>query len=53
MEEVTDVGWGKAMQGLLDHGQDLRGYAMLNGKPMELLEDRGDVVMFLGVGWLV
>ena len=50
MEEVTDVGWGEAMQGLEDQGQDLKGNAVLNGKPVKLMEDRGDVVVFLCVG---
>ena len=50
MAEVTDVGQGKAMQGLEDQGQDLEGKAMLNRKPVKLMDDRGDVVMFLGMG---
>ncbi len=38
------------MQGLEDQGQDLKGNTMLNRKPVKLMKDRGDVVMFLGVG---
>ena len=50
MKEITDVGWGKVMQCLEDQGQDLKGNAMFNGKPVKPMKDRGDMVIFLGVG---
>ena len=37
------------MQGLVDHGQNLKGYTVLYMKPVELLKDRGNVVVFLGM----
>ena len=38
------------MQCLEDQGQDLEGDMMFNGKPVKPMQDRGDVVIFLGVG---
>ena len=38
------------MKSLVHHRQDLEGYTVLYGEPVELMEDRGDVVMFVCMG---
>ena len=50
MEEVTDVGWGEVMASLVHHRQVLEAYTVLYGEPGELMEDRGDMALFVSMG---
>lgn len=50
LKEVGEVGRGQVMEGFVSDEEDLEMNALLNGEPVELLKDGGDVVSRAGVG---
>ena len=44
MKEVRCVRWGQVMECFESNEEYFEIYSLFNGKPVELLEDRGDVV---------
>ena len=50
MEEVREIGRGQVMEGFKGHEQHFKLYPVFDWEPVEILEDRGDVISVAGMG---